>query len=43
MGQVAVVHDDQRAARAAGPTDRGASLHPNQLETIEFLLLSRQD
>ena len=41
MGQVAVVHDDQRAARAAGPTDRGAALPPNHLGMIEFLLLSK--
>ena len=31
----------QRAARAAGPTDRGAALHPNRLGMIEFLLLSK--
>ena len=31
----------QRAARAAGPTDRGAVLHPNHQGMIEFLLLSK--
>ena len=37
----AVARGGQRAARAAGPTDRGAALPPNHLGMIEFLLLSK--
>ena len=39
--QLAVVRNVSRAARAAGPTDRGAVLPPNHLGMIEFLLLSK--